>query len=325
MAQRHVKRFYERALRKLKWETTKAKLWFGLALFAALAGPAVLLPIFAVAEGDFDFFREISKDPFLLYSIAAHYAVIVSLLVIVWWEARVLRRGIRRGWFKDVRTEQAPAVFAQVQDVLRALDIKDDRVRVMCSDSTRVSPSLVEQHGKINILLPLGAVVLARQDPGVFRAMLLHEFGHVAHHDTRLWLWTQAIARLIGKVIVPFMVLMGLVNVVILCLALERPPWEWPEAAFGGLIRSIAPYVALWYFLKEAIPYRQDAEKMADAFAALHGSGHDMSRAIKLYADAPHDRRSHHPKKPHRLSSLRRFLTLLEKPADRRAGTAVKT
>jgi Zn-dependent protease with chaperone function len=113
----------------------------------------------------------------------------------------------RRFKLEPLRPEQAPAFYSEVQ-ILAAC------AGLVPAPAVEMNPSLRSQggqafgrRGEFSLRLDSGLRVLLLKSPAAFRALVLHELGHIVNHDVARTYFAQAIwVAAIGVVLVPLAV-----------------------------------------------------------------------------------------------------------------------
>jgi len=113
--------------------------------------------------------------------------------------------------------------FAPVPDVARdiireivaslcgAMDIARPRIRyhlAVCDYSA--TPSMIENDGVLDLIIPLGFLKILKSMPQVARSMLAHEMAHFSHMDTNGWLLASAYMRFTVRTLIPLSALLVL-------------------------------------------------------------------------------------------------------------------
>jgi Zn-dependent protease with chaperone function len=170
----------------------------------------------------------------------------------------------------EIRREQAPALFAAIDETRRAL--RAPRVhRVLLENDLNAA---VIQHPRLGILgwhenvLFLGLPLLQSLDEAQFRAVLAHEFGHLSGAHSRFGGWIQRLEatwrRLLSR--------------------LEEEE-HWSTFIFRPFFRWYSPYFAAYTFvLRRANELEADrdaseltsARALGDALVSLNLKGTDL-------------------------------------------------
>ncbi len=190
-------------------------------------------------------------------------------------QRRLLGRYEESEKLREIRPGQARALWAMVAELAGRMSIDPRGVRLwLARRGEGEGPSVVETGGRVQVVVPLAFLSLAARCPGVARAMLLHEFGHVRQADTQLWALSSAFAPVYRRVLLPTMALGSLVN---LHAAQRLTESELISAA----VESFAPLILSLLFYRGILIARRRAEAGADLAALMYCGADDLIAALR--------------------------------------------
>jgi len=158
--------------------------------------------------------------------------------------------------------------------------------------SLSASLSMVSSDATIDIVVPAAAAAVALDAPGLFDAMLAHEFGHALQNDTKLWGVLLAYSGSMYRTVFPYFAGIVVAGVVF-------------SQGFN-IIAIVAALVQVRRTRRNVMEAMRSSEDSADWAGMLYASARDLDRAlVTLVGDPPRGRSWTHPSRYDRLEQIR--------------------
>ena len=214
--------------------------------------------------------------------VGTMFAVRALQLIGIILLARAYRRRLSQSALEKKFTRVELSRLQVLRDTLsrcaEVLGVDLERLVVWSNRSQHVAPSIVEVKGVPQLLIPMGFLALLARDRVSADAMLAHELGHVVQRDSRLWIQTWLVSRLLLRVLIPLDVLLIIVR--LFAMAAD------PAAADLILVDVVASLVLLSIVLsivRFALASRSKSELAADVAAAGCYGPECVAMAIERY------------------------------------------
>ncbi|MFM9961878.1 MAG: M48 family metalloprotease [Planctomycetaceae bacterium] len=145
------------------------------------------------------------------------------------------------------------------------------------------APSIVALPGKVQLLVPLGFLKVLRSNNNAAKAIVAHEFGHLAQEDSRLWRLSTAYSVAAMRVLFPMSSVLALISVCMTPLVYNG--WSsipWITQVGLHVAQSLLPPIALLAFFYSIRQLRQRSEKLADMLSVALVGKQPLSDALRI-------------------------------------------
>ncbi|MEV4478470.1 M48 family metalloprotease [Micromonospora coxensis] len=229
----------------------------------------------------------------VLLGLVVLLAVATALhLATPWW----IRR---RGRLVEITADAFPRLHAELARLSTVAGL--DRPPAFLLDPAAGAPGGLAfgRVGRYAVRINAGLVPLAVTDPGMFRAVVLHELAHLRNRDVDLTYAVVALWRAFVAVTLVPLVVLSIYPTVLSDPGLApwhgtsdeilEEYWPWEVASYGatavyGGVRALL-FVAIVYLARNAV--LRARETYADARAADVGAGPDLRRVVRTAIGRP--------------------------------------
>lgn len=174
---------------------------------------------------------------------------------------------------KLVSLPKDAALNAIVRRAAEEFEIDPSLVRVMVACHTSCLPSIEQTKSGPILVAPLGLLTVAREDPDIARAMVMHEMAHILHGDSKLWRLTESLGFYGFRIVGPIM----MVNALLVLAEVALTDLTFSEAQ--------APYLGFMFVwnCERLLGLRRKSELVADAAVVMRGHGDGLLRAVESF------------------------------------------
>ena len=255
--------------------------WVGIAYSLAINGINLLRPIDAHTAA-------INKT----MSLIGIFITLVSIVVLTRLH-RGVKRHVRRSQSldKDI-TKFSPLSQASISVLKPICDSIAERLRVYDREihflrpksSNELSPSVVEtRDNRILMVIPPNFLGYLQVKPASAKAMLAHEYGHIAQGDTNLWLSSSTFAEVAFDVYFPYyrnLLVAGIIAFIFAISAAISKQLTVLSISFFIFILGLQGLFSigwLYYFVYRMRRFRRRSEELADLAAWIYVTSEDGS------------------------------------------------
>lgn len=280
-----LQQWYEQQRRRASHSAAWTKLGICVFFLVAWASPPAALGALIVFTTQASFF---SQQEGLLFLAVLYLLQANVYIAVVWWGMRRIRavqREVKHGTLTAITDENAPHVRRIFDELLQRTQQPHECYDLWYVRSNNISPSVVEIHGRAQVLVPRGLVRLSSTDPEQVRAMFAHELGHVMQRDTGTWVYSDIFCRAVYVLAV--LTIMAYTSDSVIT---QYKPWDEATAKLVDSMLHTSTSLVLGTIgivgglYRYIVKQRRHSEELADTAAILYADGSQLIRALQEQA-----------------------------------------